>query len=182
MAMATSISRGKRFEYEVEEYIRSVVNKFPSRSSIVCQAQTHLNDGRTKIIDFTLHYRTSASSHEIAIECQDRERWDSEIVDKILAIRLNSYHNRFWFVFRDDSFLSVEAIALLDSHGIMHFSLEQLRNHLGAIENELAAAELLQEKHKVKYEAPSDSAMTVTRPKSDLDMTARLLPKIRYPF
>ena len=163
--MSTSSERGKRFESEVEEILRSVVSRFPSRSSIVCQAQTRLNDGRTKIIDFTLHYRTSASSHEIGIECQDREQWNSEIVDKVLAIRSNSHHNRFWYVFRDESFLSREAIALLDSHGIMHFSLEQLRNHLGAIMIELAAAESSQSGHKVKYEAPSDPAMTATPPK-----------------
>ena len=164
--MNTNMNRGKRFESDVEECLRSVASRYPSRSSIVCQAQTHLNDGRTKIIDFAIRYRTSASNHEIGIECQDRERWDSLIVDKILAIRSNSRHNRFWYVFRDESFLTSEAIALLDSHGIMHFSLEQLRKHLGAIENELRAAELIDSADKVKYEAPSDSAMAATPPKN----------------
>jgi hypothetical protein len=136
-----SLFRGKAFEEQILSLLEDLRQDYPARVTIASQARLALNDGRTKIIDFTLDYTLASSKHQIAIECQDRRSWSSEIIDKISAIRNNSCRNRFWFVYRDDDFLSPEAIQQFDSHGILHFSLSELKVHLIAVRQDLFGAD-----------------------------------------
>lgn len=163
-----SLTKGKSFENEIKQLLIELQNTHPNRVKIIPQEELSLRDGRTKLIDFGLNYRTLSAQHMVAIECQDRDSWSSEIIDKILSIRSHTYRNRFWFVYRDDRFLSEDVKKLFDSHGILHFSLRELRFHVQLIKDDLAAAEAwiqrMPDGAKHKYDkAPSDPAMSVRR-------------------
>lgn len=137
----TSYYRGKDFERLVQDLLWRVQARFPSRVKVNPQVRLKLFDGRIKVIDFAFEYQLASSRNQIAVECQDRESWSTEIIDKILAIRNHSYRNRFWFVYHDDSFLSGEAKDLFKRHGILCFSLSTLQAHLAAVSRDLSAVE-----------------------------------------
>jgi len=140
-ASSPGFTRGKAFERSVQELLQGLRESFPSRVEVTPQKRIDLLDGRFKVIDFEFEYTLASSRHQIAVECQDRESWSTEIIDKILAIRNHSYRNRFWFVYLDDSFLSEEAKGLLKKHGILYFSLSRLRAHLDAVRRDLSAVD-----------------------------------------
>jgi|GEM_PF-5038071 len=157
--------KGKDFEYIVETLLREVAARFPSRVTVVRQALVRLNDGRAKYVDFAFTYTLASSRHQIAIECQDRKTWSTEIIDKILAIRNHSYRNRFWFVYHEDTFLTDEAKSLLDKHGIIHFPLSALRTHLDAVAEDVRAVKLASILRSVKE--GNDSPLKNYRPPGD---------------
>ena len=141
---SVSVGKGKEFEREVEKMLRALSDEFPKRVTIVPQHEIKLSDGRTKVVDFDFSYSLKASKHEMIVECQDREAWSSEIIDKILAVRNYSYRNRVWFVYRDEAFLGDDTKKLFDRHGILYFSISDLRRHLIQIAIELRAIDLLE--------------------------------------
>lgn len=141
---SVSFDKGKAFETEVGKLLKPLESRYPNRVKVATQVEVPLNDGRNKTLDFTIDYRLASSNHKVAVECQDRESWSTRILDKILVIRNNSPRNRFWFVYREAAFLTDKARKLLDKHGILHFSLGQLRQHIAAIEDDVLAAEMLE--------------------------------------
>lgn len=164
------LAKGKSFEAQVSILLQTVAQVFPSRVTLTPQAEVKLNDSRKKVIDFAFDYRSLSSNHQIAIECQDRASWSSEIVDKILAIRNHSFRNRFWFVYNDPEFLTRETKKLLKSHGIIFFSFLELENHLAFVALDLWGAEQVERAlanvepidlgiKNAGYKPPSDSAM-----------------------
>lgn len=140
---SVSYDKGKVFEAEVERLLRPLESRYPKRVKVAAQVEIPLNDGRSKSVDFTVDYRLASSNHQVAVECQDRESWSTRILDKILVIRNHSSRNRFWFVYREAAFLTVKARRLLDKHGVLHFSLEQLSQHIAAVEADVFAAEIV---------------------------------------
>ncbi len=143
--------KGKDFEIAVESLLRDMERCHSTRVRVTPQARLQLNDGRIKYIDFAFDYVLASSDHQVAIECQDRKAWSTEIVDKILTMRNLSYRNRFWFVYRDDDFLSPEGRGVLEKHGIMHFSLSVFRAHLEAVRRDLSAADILDEIQRTRF-------------------------------
>jgi hypothetical protein len=158
--------KGKDFERDVERLLQAIETDYPLRVKVVPQMRIKLHDSRVKVVDFALDYTLASSRHQVALECQDRDSWSTEILDKILAIRNYSNRNRFWFVYRDELFLTSEAKALLDKHGVLHFSLSELDVHLQAVRFDLHAAEMAKfmmekwnEERRPDYKPPSDPYM-----------------------
>jgi hypothetical protein len=133
--------KGNAFEVIVEQLLSALQKEFPNRVQVRPQAEVKLRDGRSKFVDFEFNYELLSSQHCVALECRHRDAWSADILDKILTIRTHSFHNRFWFVFYDDNFLSENSKRLLDAHGVMHFSLGELKEHLNWVRADLQAAE-----------------------------------------
>src|SRR5262245_58518983 len=136
-----NVQKGREFERDVESLLRSLESSFPARTKVLPQQSVTLRDGRNKVIDFAFDYELISSHHMVAIECQHREAWTSEILDKILSIRNNSHRNRFWFVYHTDGFLSSDVRELLDNHGVLHFSFGEFERHLILVRADLEATE-----------------------------------------
>lgn len=137
-------AKGEAFETEVETLLKPLEARYPNRVRIEAQAEIKLSDGQAPKVDFTLDYRLASSNHQIALECQDRARFKNDILQKISMIRTHSRRNRFWFIYRRAGLLTRKASRLLDEHGVLHFSLEELREHLGALERDLIAADIVE--------------------------------------
>lgn len=140
----SSYERGKAFEAEVEALLQPLAVRFPSRVKVLAQVEIPLNDGGAKTVDFTVDYRLASSNHQVALECQDRAKWSTGVLDKILVIRNHSPRNRFWLIYREPHFLTKRGRKRLDKHGILHFSLPQFREHVAAMKLDLLAAEVLE--------------------------------------
>jgi len=138
-----SFFKGRRFEVDIRQRLRKIQREYQELVCVTPQEEVKLRDGRSKYIDFAFSYKTLASEHMIAIECQHRSHWSSEILDKILTVRSHSFRNRFWFVYKSDGFLSRDTALLLDSHGIMHFSSRVFDGFLNNIRSELEATQLV---------------------------------------
>lgn len=156
-----SKKKGTDFEKTVEALLSTLQKDFPFRVRVRPQAEVQLRDGRSKFVDFEFTYLLLSSHHWVAVECQHRGAWSADILDKILAIRTHSFHNRFWFVYYDEKFLSDNSRRLLDSHGVMHFSFAELKEHLNWIRADLEAAEQWSKNvsSRGSYRPPSDPAM-----------------------
>lgn len=163
-----SLFRGRAFEERVKGLLEELQRDYPDRVEVASQVRLLLNDGRIKVIDLTLDYTLASSKHQIAIECQDRRAWSSEILDKILAIRNNSFRNRFWFVYRDEGFLSGGALHQCDSHGILHFSLSQLVLHLVAVRQDLLGADMAAQAWAESPYNPTNRSAALRRLASDM--------------
>ena len=148
-----SNERGKAFELAVGTLLGCCASS--PHVQLTSQYRVYLNDGRAKTVDFLFEYQTYGSRNQVVIECQDREAWGTEIVDKIQTIRNHSKHNRFWFVYSHDDFLSRRAKSLLDDKGIMHFSIAQLTRHLPQL-----ARDFTPPKSKPFYDPPPDASST----------------------
>jgi len=136
-----STLKGRSFERRVEHLLLQAQQGCPARMAVQRQKVVDLRDGRSKILDFELRYQTMASTHIIAVECQHRASWSSEIIDKILSVRNHSLHNRFWFIYEADGFLSADVKAMFDSHGVMHFSISELEHPIQWVVQDVLAAE-----------------------------------------
>lgn len=133
--------KGRLFEDRVESLLRQAEQACPTRIIVQPQKSVALRDGRSKVVDFVFRYETMASANVVGVECQHRDAWSSEILDKILSLRNHSLHNRFWFVYETDGFLSTDTREILDGHGVMHFSLSALERHIHWVIQDVLAAE-----------------------------------------
>lgn len=159
----TPSQKGKEFEAEVGRNLRELADQFPTLVTIKSQERVRLRDGRIRIIDFSIDYTLGGTLNRIAIECQDRQAWTTGIIDKILTIRTQSYRNRFWYIYYGPDFLTDQAKAVFKEHGIMAFSLDELKAHLRelrfSLQGALAAEALRSREDLPEYDPPMDPAL-----------------------
>jgi hypothetical protein len=146
-----SYDRGESFEDEIRGTLMGLQSEHPERVRVFDHPRVTLHDGQEVIPDFVLEYEMPEAKHIVTIECQDRQRSQKDITNKIRTMKALSSSNRFLFVYRDQ--LPEATGKALEADGTPHVSYDEFVNFVKGLSTSI--------KHTEKCKPPPPPAIRI---------------------
>ena len=152
----SNFDRGREFEKQIHAPLLVMAERFPNRVEVIDHPKILLDSGEEVIPDYQLMVDVGADRRTYFIECQDRERYDKDLLHKLVYVRSKQRVQTLLFVYGNP--IPENLARDLERQGIVALSQDQFNDYVEQLTETLELTEALKRRQIEAGYEPVDLA------------------------